>query len=54
MHAKHLALIAGCLTGIGGMFAALPNFEAAMSPAFIGGALTVFGTQIGAIFTERP
>lgn len=54
MTGKHLALIAGCLTGIGGMFAALPSFDAALTPAFIGGALTVFGTQIGAIFTEKP
>lgn len=32
----------------------MPAWDAAMTPAFIGGALTVFGTQVGAIFTERP
>ena len=54
MTGKHLALIAGCLTGIGGMFAALPEWYSAANPAFIGGALTVFGTQLGAIYSERP
>lgn len=54
MTGKHFALIAGCLTGIGGMFAALHDWRDAVNPAFVGGALTVLGTQLGAIFTERP
>ena len=54
MTGKHFALVAGCLTGIGGMCAALTDWHQALNPAFIGGALTVFGTQIGAIFSERP
>lgn len=54
MTSKHYALIGGCLMGIGGMLAALPSWDLALSPSFIGGALVVVGTQAGAIFTERP
>jgi hypothetical protein len=54
MSGKHYALIGGCLMGIGGMLAALPSWDMALSPSFIGGALVVVGTQAGAIFTERP
>lgn len=54
MTGKHFALIAGCLTGIGGMSAALTDWQQALNPAFIGGVLTVIGTQLGAIFSEKP
>ncbi len=54
MTGKHVLLIAGCLTGIGGMCAALTDWHQAVNPAFIGGALTVLGTQLGAIYSDRP
>lgn len=54
MTGRHYALLAGCLTGISGMMLALPHWEAAMSPQFIGGALGVFGATLGAIYSDRP
>jgi hypothetical protein len=51
---KHYALIAACLAGVGGMTSALTDWTQALHPAFIGGVLTVLGTQIGAIYAERP
>ena len=54
MTGKHYALIAACLAGIGGMTSALTEWQQAFNPAFIGGVLTVLGTQVGAIYAERP
>lgn len=54
MTGKHVALIAGCLGGMGGMVSALHDWQEAMTPAFIGGALIVLGTQLGAIYSEKP
>lgn len=54
MTGRHYLLIAGCLTGIGTMMGALPNWHAAITPQFIGGAIVVLGSTIGSIFTDRP
>lgn len=54
MTGKHWALIAGCLIGIGGMSGALHDWHEAMNPSFVGGVCAVIGTQIGAIFAEKP
>lgn len=54
MTGRHYLLIAGCLTGVGGMMLALPNWHAAMTPQFIGGAIGVLGATLTAIYTERP
>lgn len=54
MSPRHYALLAACLAGIGGMTSALTDWTQALNPAFIGGVLTVFGTQIGAIYSDRP
>jgi len=54
MQSKHFALVAGCLMGLGAMTSALSDWREALNPAFIGGVLGVIGTQVGAIFSERP
>ena len=51
---KHYALIAGCVIALGSMTSALHSWSEALTPQFIGGALGVIGTQLGAILSEKP
>lgn len=54
MTGKHYALIAGCLASIGAMVGAIGDWHATLSPQFVGGIIGVVGTQLGAIFSEKP
>lgn len=54
MTPRHYALIAGCLASIGAMIGAFHDWHEAISPGFVGGVFGVIGTQLMAIYSERP
>jgi len=54
MKAKHYALLGVCLASIATMVSSLPDWNEAMKPSFVGGVLGVIGTQLAALYTERP
>lgn len=54
MSGKHIAILATCLGTLGGMIAALPEWQFALAPAFIGSALVNVCTVIAGIYTDSP
>lgn len=54
MQTKHWALLGLCLVSIGAMGAALPEWKEALNPAFVFGVIGVVGTQLVAIYTDKP
>lgn len=54
MTGKHYLLIAGCLVSVGAMVSAFHDWSEILKPAFIGGVCGVIGTQVAALYTEKP
>lgn len=49
MQGKHYAVIAGILGSLAAMIASLPNWHAALAPAFVAGCLGVIASALGAM-----
>jgi hypothetical protein len=54
MRAKHYAILAGCLVGIGTAGQAVDHWTIDAVIKFIFGAIAIVGTQLGAIYMQRP
>lgn len=54
LQGKHVLVIAGWLASLGTMVAALPDWAAATTPLFVGGAIGSFAVQVVGLYTERP
>jgi hypothetical protein len=54
MTSKHYLLLAGCLVSLGALVSGFHDWSEALRPATIGGVLGIIGTQVMALYTEKP